>query len=202
MFQELGPDARGLLEVVAFFPQGVNENNMDWLFPTIPDGPNMFDRFCILSLTYQSNGFITMLAPLRDYLRPKDPRSSPLLSTTKECYFARLSANVYPGWPGFEESRWIASEDVNVEHLLDVFTSIDTDSVDAWYACARFMNHLYWHKPRLVMLGPKIEALPDDHPSKAQCLRYLSWLFKSVGNHTERKRLLTHALKLRRERGG
>jgi tetratricopeptide (TPR) repeat protein len=201
MFQELGPDARGLLGVIAFFPQGVDENNMDWLFPAIPDGPDVFDRFCILSLTYESNGFITMLAPLRDYLRPKDPRSSPLLSTVKECYFARLPTDIYPGEPGFEESRWITSEDVNVEHLLDVFTSIDADSVNCWEACGIFMNYLSWHKPRLVMLGPKVEALPDDHPYKSLCLWNLSLLFKSVGNHTERKRLLTHVLKLWGERG-
>jgi len=201
MFRQLGADARGLLEVVAFFPQGVNENNIDWLFPTISDGSNTFDIFCILSLTYRSDGFITMLAPLRDYLCPKDPGSSSLLSTTKECYFTRLSVHVYPDDPGFEESRWITSEDVNVEHLLDVFTSTDANSRNVWDACARFMDHLYWHKPRLVTLGPKIESLPDNHPSKARCLRDLSALFDSVGNWVEQKRLLAHSLKLWREQG-
>ena len=199
MFRELGPDARGLLGVIAFLPQGVNEDNIDWLFPTISDGPNAFDTFCILSLTYRSNGFVTMLAPLRDYLRPKDPTSSLLLGTTKERYFSRLSVEIYPDKPGFEESRWITSEDVNIEHLLDIFTSIDANSKDVWDVCGRFMDHLYRHKPRLVMLGPKIEALPDNHPSKARCLQELSQLFGLVGNDTERKRLLTQALKLWRE---
>ena len=201
MFRELGPDARALLGVVAFFPQGVDEENIDWLFPTISDGPNAFDKFCILSLTYRSNGFVTMLAPLRDYLRPEDPTSSLLLGATKERYFSRLSVEICPGKPSFEESQWITSEDVNVEHLLDIFTSIDTNSKDVWDACAGFVDHLYRHKPRLVILGPKIEALPDDHPSKARCLRNLSQLFESVGNDVECKRLLTHALKLWRERG-
>ena len=200
MFRELGPDARGLLGVFAFFPQGVNEKNVEWLFPAIPNGPNIFNKFCILSLTYRTNGFITMLAPLRDYLRPKDPTSSPLLGTAKGHYFIRLSAHAYPDRPGFEESRWITSEDMNVEHLLDVFTSIDANSEDIWDACARFMDHRYWHKPRLVVLGPKIEALPDDHPFKSQCLHDLSWLFSSLGNWVEHKRILTQTLRLWRER--
>jgi len=196
MFRELGPDARGLLGVVAFFPQGVNEENINRLFPTISDGPNVFDTFCIPSLTYRSNGFIMMLAPPRDYLRPKDPKSSPLLDTTKERYSSRSSARIHPDMPGFEESRWITSEGVNVEHLLDVFTTIDKNSKNTWDACVNFMYHLHWHEPRLVVLGQKIEALPDDHPSKAQCLRDLSWLFSSVGNLVECKRFLTHTLKL------
>ena len=201
MFRELGAGARELLGVVAFFPQGVNEKHVDWLFPTISDVSRTFDKFYILSLTYRRNGFITMLAPLRDHLRPKDPMSSPLLMKTKECYFARLSVDICPDEPNFEESQWIASEDVNVEHLLDVLTSIDAKSQDTWEACSGFMDHLYRHKPRLVMLGPKIEALPEDHPSKPDCLRELSWLFDSVGNLAERKRLLTHALSLWGERG-
>jgi len=201
MFQQLGPEARDLLGVVAFFPQGVDEKNIDWLFPTIAGRKNIFDKFCVLSLAYRSDGFVTMLAPLRDYLSPKDPMSAPLLCSTKDRYFSRLSVDVHPGKPSFEEARWITSEDVNVEHLLDIFTTTDTTSDYVWGACVGFMKHLAWHKTRLVTLGGKIEALQDDHPSKLECLIELSRLFNRVANHLESKRLLTHALKLSRERG-
>ena len=201
MFQELGPDARGLLGVVAFFPHGIDEINFEWLFPTFSNITIIFDNFCILSLTHRSNRFITMLAPLRDYFCPKDPTSSPLLCATKDHYFSRLSVRVGPNNPGLKETRWIVSEDVNVEHLLNIFTSIDTNLVSVWDACGYFMKHLYWHKQRLVILGPKIEGLPDDHHSKPRCLLHLSRLFCFVGNNTEYKRLLIRATKLWRERG-
>ena len=200
MFQELGPDARGLLGVIAFFPQGVDENNLEWLFPTLSNITGIFDNFCVLSLTYRNGEFVTMLAPLRDYLCPKHPALSPLLHTTKDSYFRRLLVDVIPDEPGFEEAQWVRLEDVNIEHLLDVFMSTDTDSIVAWDVCAYFMNHLHWHKKRLIILGPKIERLPGDHRSKPECLFGLSQLFNSVGNHMESKRLLTHALKLWRER--
>jgi tetratricopeptide (TPR) repeat protein len=201
MFQELGPDARDLLGVVAFFPQGVDENNLDWLFPATSNRSEIFDTFCILSLTYRSNGFITMLAPLRDHLCPKDPKLSPLLSTTKEHYFLRLSANICPGKPGFDEALWVISEDVNVEHLLNVFTSIDANSDEVWTACYHFVEHLTWHRRRLIVLGSKIEALPDDHPAKAKCFFWLGRLFDEVGKFTESKRLYTHTLGLFRAQG-
>ena len=201
MFQALGPETRDLLGVVAFFPQGIDENNLEWLFPTIPSREDIFDKFHILSLTYRSNGFVTMLAPLRDYLSHKAPMSSPLLRTTKECYFNRLSAAANPDRLDFEQTRWITSEDMNVEHLLDVFTSVDTNLSDAWNACVNFMDHLCWHKPRLVILGPKVEGLPDDHCSKPWCLARLSKLHELFGSYVEDKRLLIHNLKLWRERG-
>ena len=201
MFRELGPDAHALLEVVAFFPQGVDEENIDWLFSTVPDAPKMFDTFCILSLTYRSDGFIMMLVPLWDYFYPKDPASSPLLNTVKERYFARLSTDIDPDRPDYDGSRWITSEDANVEHLLEVFTSLDPGSGVIWDACAGFLYHLDWHKPRLTTLGPNIEALTDNNPSKVQCLRALAFLFCSLGNHEESKRLHTDTLKLWRGRG-
>ena len=91
------------------------------------------------------------------------------------------------------------SEDVNVEHLPNILTSTDKDSTDVWNACPSFIRHLYWHKKWLVMLGPKIEKLPDNHCSKPECLVQLSLLVSSVGNHIESKRLLTYALILWRE---
>jgi tetratricopeptide (TPR) repeat protein len=200
-FRSLGPDARDLLAVVAFFPQGIDEKNLGWLFPTISNRKNLFNLFHVLSLTYRSNGFVTMLPPIRDYLGPQDPRSSPLLCTTRDRYFTRLSVDAHPDNPGPGEGRWFLSEDGNIEHLLDVFTSIDPNTRVTWDACYHFTIHLFWHKPRRTILGPKIEALSDDHPSKPKCLSQLAELFGKVGNFTENKRLMTHTLELERRRG-
>ena len=200
-FLQLGSDAHDLLGVVAFFPQGVDENNLDWLFPTISNRKTIFDKFCVLSLTYRSNGFVTTLAPIRDYLCPRYPKSSSLLLATRDRYFTRLSVDINHGKPGYEEARWIISEDVNVEHLLNIFTSIDSDSEKVWDSCVQFMGHLYLHKPRHTMLGPKIEGLPDCHPSKPRGLYKLASLPQPGRNREERKRLITDALKLGRERG-
>ena len=198
-FRKLGPDARDLLGVIAFFPQGIDRNNLDWLFPTISDRKIIFDKFHLLSLTYRTNAFVTMLAPIRDYLCPQNPESSPLLCATKGRYFTRLSVKVDPDTAWFGETRWIVSEDGNVEHLLNVFIPIDTDSGDTWDVCCSFMEHLFWHKPRQTILRPKIESIPDDHPSKPECLFRLSRLFEAAGNYTEQKQLLTRILTLERE---
>ena len=88
---------------------------------------------------------------------------------------------------------------MNIEHLLGVFTSIDGDSETLWNTCANFTSHLNWHKPRHLVLGSKVERLPDDHPSKPICLYRLSQLFASLGNYSEHKRAVTHVLKLCRE---
>ena len=200
-FRSLGPDARDLLVVVAFFPQGIDEKNLTWLFPTISNRKNIFDRLCVLSLTHRSNGFFTMLAPIRDYFGPQDPQSSPLLCATRDRYFSRLSVDVDPGIPGFGEARWIVSEDVNVEHLLDTTISLGRNEDHVWEACFHFLEHLVWHKPRPTILGPKIEALPDHYRHKPKYLFELSRLLGQVGNRAGQKQLLTRTLELERERG-
>ena len=201
MFQQLGPDARALLEVVAFFPQGVNENNADWLFPTISNRTEVFDKFCTLSLTYRSNGFIAMLAPLRDHLSPKDPQSSPLLCTTRRCYFTRMAIKIDLDEPNLEDTQWITSEDANVEHLLDISTTADPNLGGVWDVCANFIEYLAWHKKRPTILQAKIEGLPDDHRFKSECLFQLMRLSHELLDFSESKRFASHALTLWRERG-
>ncbi|KAF9780538.1 hypothetical protein BJ322DRAFT_1213646 [Thelephora terrestris] len=189
-FRKLGPNARNLLGVVAFFPQGVGEKNLDWLFPTISDRANIFD-----------NGFITMLAPIRDYFRPRDSQASLFICATKDHYFTRLSVDPDPDHSRSGETNWIVQEDVNVEHLLDIFTSIDTGAVNVWDTCVNFLQHLLWHKPQQTTLGTKIQGLPDGHPSKAKCLLMLALLSGRMGNYAEYKCFLIRVLKLERERG-
>ena len=201
-FCTLSPHARDLLGVIAFFPQGVDEKNLDWLFPTVPDRKRILDKFCALSLSHRSNGFVNMLAPIRDYFRPPNPESFPLLCATKDHYFTRLSVRLHPDRPGFREAVWIRSEDVNVEHLLDVFASVNADEPYIWGVCIDFIGHLYWHKPRQTLLMTKIQGLPDDHPSKPKCLFQLALLFQSLGNCMEQKRFASLALELEKEREG
>ena len=198
-FRTLGLNACDLLGVVAFFPQGVDEKNIDWLFPTIPDRKHIFNKFSTLSLTYRNDGFITMLAPIQDYLCPRDLKSSPFLCATKDLYFIRLLVNLDPSEPGFREAQWIKSEDTNVKHLLNVFTSVNTNASNVWDTCFHFMEHLYWQKPRETVLRLKVEGLPDSHPTKAKCLFKLSLLVGSVGNCTDEKQLLVCTLALGRE---
>ena len=106
MFRELGPDARGLLEVVAFPPQDIDENNLDWLFPVISHRTTIFDALCVLSLTYRNNEFVTMLAPLREHFHPQNPISSSLLYTAEDHYFTRMSIDFDRNSPVLRESRW------------------------------------------------------------------------------------------------
>jgi hypothetical protein len=201
MFQEFGPDARALLEVVAFFPQGVDENNVDWLFPTISNGIDTLDGFCVLSLTYRSNGFITMLAPLRDYLSPRDPKLSPLLCTVKERYFIRMSVDLNPNQPEFGEARWIRSGGCECRASARCLHNDRWGLGQCLGRLRRFHESPPLAQKSTTVLRAKIEGLPDDHWCKPKCLYELSRLFGSIGNFVDCRRLLIHTLRLERERG-
>ena len=90
---------------------------------------------------------------------------------------------------------------MNTEHLFEVFTTADANSNDVWAACGRFAAYLSWHKPRLAVLGSKIEGFPNNHLLKPWCLLKLLYLIVSVGNYPERKQLFIHTLEFWKEQG-
>jgi len=120
MFTALGGDAREVLNVVAFFPQGVDEEKLEWVFPTVARIQDIIDTFCILSLTHRAGSFVTMLAPLRDYLNPKDPFSVSLLLTATVQYLTRMDeTQSYSIWSS--NWHWATPECSNILHLLFTF---------------------------------------------------------------------------------
>ena len=84
----------------------------------------------LCSLACRSNGFITMLAPIRDHPSPKDPASAPPLCSTKERYFSRLPVRVEPGKPGLEEASDGTAEPAEPLVYLSQF-SLSNNQLDA-----------------------------------------------------------------------
>ena len=140
MFVALGDDAREVLDIVVFFPQGVEEGKLEWVLPTVACIQDIMDTSRIFSLTRRTGSFVTMLAPLRDVLLPKDLLSAPLLLTPKAQYSARLALipNTHVCCDlGFSETQSVVSDDTSVEPLLNDFTSLDTESEDVLRAGSR-----------------------------------------------------------------
>ena len=103
-FLSLGPNARDLLEITACFPKGIDTADLDWLFPAVLNRKVIFEKFCVLSFTYKSDGFIKMLAPIQDHLCPRGLKSFPLLCATNDSHSS--------GSPSPELQSWNVSSDL------------------------------------------------------------------------------------------
>ena len=93
-----------------------------------------------------------MLAPLWNHTCPKNPVLSPLLCDKG----ALLQPVIGPGEPDFEKARRITPEDVNVEHLLDVFTTITQTLKASGVPVVILCNTIGTRAGRLFW-GPNIE---------------------------------------------
>ena len=81
-------------------------------------------------------------------------------------------------------------------YLLNVFTSIDTYAGENWAACARFLIHLRWHKPRGTILSQKINKDPwnkgdfGPHKEGTQQARETLEIYRQLGTTVEQAKLL------------
>ena len=204
--QSLGEDAREVMRVIAFLPRGVNRSKLSEMFPSVKNIHEIFDTLGRMSLTFRSDdGFVTMLAPIRLHMSADEDYGA-LLSDLQAYYYTELdtSSQLSPGDEGFEQTKWICSEDDNIERLINHFlisSSSDRDAIiDASTACEDFLRLLYAQKPRRTILGPQIEKIPEDDSelavAKAWCLRRLGELERYLGNLAESRELLSYAQEL------
>ncbi|KAG1841437.1 P-loop containing nucleoside triphosphate hydrolase protein [Suillus subalutaceus] len=66
--QNLGKDGLRALAIIAFLPQGLNQNLASDLLPSLPQVDAICDVLCMQSLVYRQDNFLKMLAPIRHYV--------------------------------------------------------------------------------------------------------------------------------------
>ncbi|KAH7917521.1 hypothetical protein BV22DRAFT_1135345 [Leucogyrophana mollusca] len=145
---KLGNDARRVMEIAAFLPQGINENALGDFFPDIPNIHSVVDTLCRLSLMYRKPGAYTMLSPIRIHIsgthQGRDIASVDL-THVRQYYYTRLADTTDEDDGG----AWIGTEDANLERLIAHDLSQTT------------------HKDMAVVFHASIFGLPDgNRPTK------------------------------------
>ncbi|KAH7918019.1 TPR-like protein [Leucogyrophana mollusca] len=202
--KQLGNDARHVMQVVAFLHQGINEENMESLFPTITNICSILDALCRLSLMYRKTKTYGMLSPIRLHISNTHQarNTHPLdLTHVRNHYYTQLD-------DGDDEGAWIATEDANVERLIvhDLSRGSEQDMETVYEACAQFFCLLQQHKPRPTSLHiailantERIPHLVDQNESsywKAWSIYKLGSLAAQLRDYREAIVLLTTAKEL------
>ena len=180
-FTSLGPDARDILCVIAVFPQGINQHESGWIFPTVSNVHGIIDMFYVLSLTHRNHEFVTMLAPIQEYLQ-LDGSSHSLFSRVRNRYLTRIrniAHGVGHGHVPPQEMRWFVSEEANIDFLLVLSMRTNPDSMDILRICGVVTQIALFHPPRATFNGQHaIQPISDR-------LRYpllsITWVKNLVG---------------------
>ncbi|KAH7922085.1 hypothetical protein BV22DRAFT_1037894 [Leucogyrophana mollusca] len=196
--KQLRNNARRVLQVLAFLPQGISETNMESLFPTIPNIRSIVDALCRLSLMYRKVEAYTMLSPIRIHIsnahQVRDTLTLDLIHV-RHHYHAQL----------YDGGTWITTEDANVERLIahDFFEATAEDISFIYQACSRFLRLLMQHKPRPTSLRTAILGKTESTPRlvdqnefsywKAWTIYHLGGLAAALSDDREAADLFTNA---------
>ncbi|KAA1475244.1 TPR-like protein [Dentipellis sp. KUC8613] len=171
--EAVNPSALEFLQVVAFFPSGVDRNKLHNIFPSVSNIGAIADLVQQHSLTQRSGDFITMLAPIRLYIAHNFNRENiPLLSDARDYYYSLLESSHVsgPDATDFDKGLWIRKEDDNVEQLILLDLSVPHMMERACDACITFVQHLIRYKRRPTCLEALVQGLPEDDPKKINFL--------------------------------
>ncbi|KAH7918279.1 hypothetical protein BV22DRAFT_1134704 [Leucogyrophana mollusca] len=192
--KQLGNDARHVMQVAAFLPQGINEKNLEGLFPTIPNIRFIIDALCRLSLMYRKTEAYAMLSPIRIHISNAHQVRDTLpldLTHVRNHYYAQLG----------DRGAWITTEDANVERLIahDFFQATAKDIASIYHACSQFLLLLVVHKPRPTSLRTAILGEPDctfHLVDRDACVYFLGHLAAALRDNKEAINLFATAKRL------
>ncbi|KAH7918004.1 hypothetical protein BV22DRAFT_1100721 [Leucogyrophana mollusca] len=191
--KQLGNDARHVMQVVAFLPQGINEKNLDDLFPTIPNIRSIIDVLCRLSLMYHKidSEAYAMLSPIRLYISTThQAHDTPSVDLTHvRRYYRRQLENLIGHDDG---GAWIITEDANLERfIVHDFSQATAEDIESIYqACSQFLRLLTLHKPRPTSLRATILGEPERtfhlvDEEASSCVYYLACLAVALRDDSE-----------------
>ncbi|KAG2360398.1 hypothetical protein BDR07DRAFT_1487058 [Suillus spraguei] len=179
-FQNLGEDGLRVLAIIAFLPQGLNEDLASDLLPSLPQIDTICDVLCMQSLVYRQDKFLKMLAPIRHYVRDS-------LRAPDTTYLQEIRAFYYRTVASCSEARdqyadIIISDHLDIEHVVACnLANIPGDAEEMTYStCWQFLQCLRWHLPRPTTLTPAISNIVENSSTwtpKAHCLFTLAQLY-------------------------
>ncbi|KAG1724968.1 hypothetical protein EDB19DRAFT_289084 [Suillus lakei] len=182
--QKLGEEARHVLAVIAFLPQGLNESLSKRILPSTLQMDTISDVLWRQSLVYRQGGFVKMLAPIRHYVRDSLPApDSTRLREIRTFYYHTVQ------WCSEERDGHadiIISDHLNIEHVV----AFDLAHLpkETYPTCWQFLQCLRWHLPRPTTLTPTISNIVETSSTwtlKANCLLHLAQLYDTLSQVVE-----------------
>ncbi|KAG2126913.1 hypothetical protein DEU56DRAFT_982812 [Suillus clintonianus] len=184
---DLGVDSRHALAIIAFLPQGLNEDLASDLLPSLPQVDTICDVLCMQSLVYRQDKFIKMLAPIRHYVQDSlPPPDSTCLQDICAFYYRSID---YCSDDRDEYADVIISDHFNIEHVVAFKLAHVPDSTEQIYdVCWQFLRCLTQHLPRPTTLTLAISNIVENSSTlsiKAFCLSALAQLYDILSQLAE-----------------
>ncbi|KAG2059325.1 hypothetical protein BDR06DRAFT_949373 [Suillus hirtellus] len=181
--QALGEDGRRTLAIIAFLPQGLNDNLASDLLPSLQEVDTICDVLRTQSLVYRQDNFIKVLAPIRHYVQDSLPLPDSTRLQEIRTFYYRTVQECSKEQDG--HANIIISDHFNIERVV----AFDLAHIpeETYRACSKFMECLTWHLPRPTTLTPAIFNVVENSSTyklKACCLWNLGWLYDTLSQHT------------------
>ncbi|KAG1838153.1 hypothetical protein DFJ58DRAFT_861886 [Suillus subalutaceus] len=185
--QHLGEDGLRVLAIIAFLPQGLNEDLASDLLPSLPQVDAICDVLCMQSLVYRQDKFFKMLAPIRHYVQ--DSLQAPDSTCLQEirAFYYRTVYSCLEEHNQYADT--IISDHLNIEHVVAFnLANIPNDAEETYNTCWQFLECLERHLPRPTTLNPAISNIIENSSTwalKALCLSYLAQLYQTLSQNAE-----------------